>query len=391
MEFARFLEVVRIGYELETRTVDGRTLADIERIQHEGTECHTDASLYPNWRNEIITAVRMRAPRAQVLLTNIGRYLDSSAASPNLASLTAGIVSLVDASRLGPEGKEAVKRAIAQKLEINTRFIGTPIGTGRMRINDSMHRLYSTAMAGHTAVPDGSVSGPEIKTDRPLSFVEAVEHAGRLATLPDIVVDSGCSFHIHLSYPGMDLTYSQELQAKLLISTATSTVPDSVRSRWRSDSRDRYFKPILTQDKYAFVSHRPAHGTWEFRAFGNVSSDVEMKACILAAITALHASVYGTTMNEISTLMPYLNWESDRGHFRTSMNSAIAGNGFDFMPLRQAAVRGIQQKIERSESVIQDWTDNIAFEREAQITRTAELASLNAAIASHNTGETVPF
>lgn len=133
---------------------------------------------------------------------------------------------------------------------------------------------------------DGSVSGGELRTNgalNPSQFMKCVkavfEH--------DFNVDTGCSFHIHLSVPGVSHSFGAKFQAELqaYFLDNFNRLPRTVRDRLTS-SNIRYCKFQASTDKFSAV-HAHSLNTWEFRLFGNLNSETDARRCLLLAIESL--------------------------------------------------------------------------------------------------------
>lgn len=134
---------------------------------------------------------------------------------------------------------------------------------------------------------DNSVRGGEVRTLGALKPTEFMAAATALFTGHDFEIDTGCSFHIHLSVPGIRHTYGTRLQGELMayILENSHRLPESVRDRLCSDAvRFCMFK--LDRDKMRAVHGHPQR-TWEFRLFGNVTNQYDAWKCLLLAIDAL--------------------------------------------------------------------------------------------------------
>lgn len=133
---------------------------------------------------------------------------------------------------------------------------------------------------------DGSVRGGEARTIGALTPTEFMAAATALFESHDFEIDTGCSFHIHLSVPGVDHVYSKAIQAEMFafLLQNQDRLPESVRTRLKKDSK--YFEFRLDTEKYRAV-HRHPQKTWEFRLFGNVSTALDAWKCLLLAIDTL--------------------------------------------------------------------------------------------------------
>lgn len=141
-------------------------------------------------------------------------------------------------------------------------------------------------------VVDGSVDGVEIRTKgapTAAAFLRSAKYVFKLVQQKIITVDSHCSFHIHISFPGVKHKYTSRFQRLLIegLLKQAHTLPDSVLERWaNSNWREQYFQLNLSDDKYTFINFHDSLETWEFRCFGNVSTFHEAVACLKAAILA---------------------------------------------------------------------------------------------------------
>lgn len=135
---------------------------------------------------------------------------------------------------------------------------------------------------------DQSVRGGEIRTEGALSPTQFVKIASDLLNNNEFEVDNGCSFHIHLSVPGVEHQYGKKFQAEMIayLLENVKRLPESVQKRLRSDPCDRYAKFHVSKDKFSAI-HFHGQGTWEFRLFGNVSDASDARRCLLVAIEAL--------------------------------------------------------------------------------------------------------
>lgn len=153
---------------------------------------------------------------------------------------------------------------------------------------DESDELNLNVPEGLIAKHDGSVEGPEFivegnGTDAPDFSILLKKLLKRFK----LKVDVGCSFHIHLSVPGIAHTYGPMLQCHMMeyLLLNVSKVPKCVRDRWKSDVG--YFKPQIDQDKYTFVHFHQSLRTWEFRCFGNVNTVKDGMKCLKLAVEAL--------------------------------------------------------------------------------------------------------
>lgn len=137
-------------------------------------------------------------------------------------------------------------------------------------------------------VSDGSVSGPEIKPKRPLSFTEA-ESALDVLFKNEMVVDTRCSFHVHVSINGNHARYDEKIQMYMIefLVANIHNVPASCRARWMNRYQvARYFAILPSADKYSFIHFHRRFKTWEFRCFGNITNSADAISCLKLAAGA---------------------------------------------------------------------------------------------------------
>jgi hypothetical protein len=144
-------------------------------------------------------------------------------------------------------------------------------------------------------VPDSSVKGGEIVTQGPMTIrdllvvLKAIFDKEGGSDRLRLDVDTGCSFHVHLSVPGLEREERQSetdaiLQTQMALAAVQQVLAlrDSanakgLQKRLRSKARNRFARirsaHKLKNDraKYSAV-HRHGLGTWEFRLLGNVNS-----------------------------------------------------------------------------------------------------------------------
>lgn len=184
-------------------------------------------------------------------------------------------------------------------------------------LSSNPERYYPTTDAyGDLSLPeyleltdDSSVRGGEIRTVGPLTanqFFVAMKDAFDL----DLSIDSGCSFHIHLSLVGMQHKYGKNLQYNMMkyLIENFEFWPDSVKKRIKNT---KYYKFDITRDKYSMVNFHE-QGTWEFRIFGNVTNALDGYKCLILACRALQYAYSMQALGEspidrLDGIIPYLD------------------------------------------------------------------------------------
>lgn len=129
---------------------------------------------------------------------------------------------------------------------------------------------------------DGTVQGVEIITAGGHPRGRLREAIDRAFSVPH-VIDTKCSFHIHVSGPARQPWWwgKPEFQwyACEYIAANMASVPDTCRARWQSDDwLSRYFAIRSGTGKYHFVAFR-AH-TVEFRCWGNIQTAEDAKTVL---------------------------------------------------------------------------------------------------------------
>lgn len=136
---------------------------------------------------------------------------------------------------------------------------------------------------------DGTVRGFEFRTIGGLTLAEFGAAATPLFTL-NHVVDEGCSFHVHVSIPGVRHKYGPRMQKAMIeyLVQNQDKVPGSVLERWRGIHDNEYINGLLRNgNKYNFINKHARFNTWEFRCFGNVDNYEDAMRCLRLAVGAM--------------------------------------------------------------------------------------------------------
>lgn len=142
---------------------------------------------------------------------------------------------------------------------------------------------------------DSSVNGFEIRTVGGLDF-EKVKKAAEIVFSKKHRIDTGCSFHIHVSVEEVKPKYNAEFQWRMteFLLSRIKEVPESVLKRWKNVNVRNYFNYIPSSGKFSFVNRHQRCGTWEFRCFGNVHNAEDAIKCIILAAQAYRYAVKTT-------------------------------------------------------------------------------------------------
>lgn len=154
--------------------------------------------------------------------------------------------------------------------------------------DDGSYAVADEISAPHIEVgSDSSVSGGEVRTVGALKPTQFMAAATALFTGHDFEIDTGCSFHIHLSVPGVKHSYGPRLQGEMMTYLLENRhrLPESVQERLKSGAV-RFCQFRIDKDKMRAVHGHPQR-TWEFRLFGNVTNAHDAWKCLLLAIDAL--------------------------------------------------------------------------------------------------------
>lgn len=163
----------------------------------------------------------------------------------------------------------------------------SPSNYGRSPLDHMRQTIDSNLLEAGT---DGSVAGFEFRTIGGLTYFQFLGEANRLFRHTH-VIDEKCSYHIHLSLPGVRHRYGKRFQAAMIeyVCSQWDRFPSGLKSRLKKITDMTYFKKLITNgtDKYAFIRFHPEYGTWEFRCFGNIQTAAEAKTCLDIAIEAM--------------------------------------------------------------------------------------------------------
>lgn len=315
------LSMVHCGFELETQAVNGLSYSrfeeersgsgeiDFERIDAAITDLlnglrWNEDTLRMEASSSIVDSVRaatftfnrdelfnkLARCAAQVVTVAMVREYANRVSIPSRASL----LQFLDYMNAVSELDETRRGTIANLL-----FVALKGREVRRWLRDVAfsHSHYATRSTGSVHVPDtvdakpdGSVRGPEFATRGPLKAVQFRKALAELTGRNRLTVDERCSFHIHLSIPGIRHKYGKRLQSwiyeALLQQTKRYHKGLTLRLQ-NSDWRQQYFPFNKNSGKYDAVAFRKEHGTWEFRLFGNVTTEQEGWECLRMAVEAL--------------------------------------------------------------------------------------------------------
>ena len=304
------LATVRCGFELETQAVDGKDYDEL-RLGDDDNEDRFDADAYACARSDAINNALSSLDFSNTFLDVLNgattyRVGDYSVRSTNIKETVQKICTTFQEQYAWAEQAETYE-AYLSDYEVTWDEVNDLEGV-RNALHDFQEFIADEATdhisPSDFAVPreesdfnlpnglqakhDGSVRGPEIivaGNGTTASKFSAL--LSQLTTEFDLEVDTGCSFHIHVSVPGITHTYGEKLQLYMMeyILRNIHRVPECVKDRWNYDTR--YFKPHISREKFSFVHHHSRCNTWEFRCFGNIDSHADGMRCLQLAVEAM--------------------------------------------------------------------------------------------------------
>jgi hypothetical protein len=262
--------MIRCGFELETQATESN--CDDQEIDHESAD----------------EAIREEAEREfNEIPRNIRNALCDSTVDDVMNDLQDRIRENFDYSDYMQSNDDALQDEIDNAIGI------------AMRDDNSFSKVNKPKIQ---CGKDGSVEGYEFRTIGALTYAQFVI-ASRAAFSLDHTIDEACSFHVHLSIPGVKHSYGDRFQLALVeyLIENIGRIPQSVRSRWKYAPSNQYIKGLLSsKNKYSFV-YAHEQGTWEFRCFGNVHNTKDGLTCLNIAIEAM-AHAYQVTQQSKSLL-----------------------------------------------------------------------------------------
>ena len=281
------LDSFRFGFELETQSLDGMTC--------EGGEPEIDEEAYSqelaDYQQDLAESYSLSLSRIPEEIQNQLQLLAANTPSED-ECLARDIIERGSTTynTLQTALNDACASAMASLLEsLEERW------TDRFEPSEHCYTRSEPEWnlpAGLTWTPDQSVAGPEIKVDSPNGalFGDCMKMLQDLVTNHELLVDTNCSFHVHVSVPEIEHVYGPNLQSYLLeyftLPATWARVPEAVKVRLAGRAR-KWCKPQVSSEKMSFVHYHASFKTWEFRCFGNVSTLGDTKTCMQLAAEAL--------------------------------------------------------------------------------------------------------
>lgn len=281
---------VKLGFELETQAVNGKEYDELRRVELTETQIQAKVTEYlDRFRSKPANKLPNRELSGMysevyaVLLAELTKvYQSDSWVTPNVNSMNRRsqfMRYMLGADlTVGDLYTDEVRQAVYDiKSQATVEYHDKP----------NLPRLPRGIQAKY----DSSVSGPEFVvagSGKPIP--QCLKLLRRLLRRFDLAVDDRCSFHVHVSVPGLKHYYGANLQAYMYeyLLNNLHRVPDSVLKRWQNeDQRDEYFQLRIQDHKYSFVHYHARCKTWEFRCFGDVSDFKSGAKCFKLAVEAL--------------------------------------------------------------------------------------------------------
>lgn len=297
------LKLAKVGFELETQSVDGNTWEEFENAEGDREpdfEAMSEAAservsdlMSSEGKYDILTVLDNVRIQTRNELQELAEQLGFNSEDCEETDLHLWLfhkemsirnLTKVD-TRLRDRIAEQLFTSIYENLDssdyVNTRSPDDSEAPSYFGVNSNCFDLES----------DGSVDGPEIKTkDGGVTPTQFVKLASELFDKHDLAIDEGCSFHIHVSVQGVQHTFGKQFQADLYsyLIEHFDSLPASVKDRWlNEEKRNRYFELKISTDKFSFVNYHSRCGTWEFRCFGNVTNTQDARICMMLALNAM--------------------------------------------------------------------------------------------------------
>lgn len=138
---------------------------------------------------------------------------------------------------------------------------------------------------------DQSVSGREIRTDKGETYDDLMTLSSEIFEAIEAsnhYIDSDCSCHLHIQLGDIKHYFGDgNLQGAMMEYFAFNLdrLPASVKKRLEGGG-NRWINPYLSHDKFRWVHFHP-QGTIEFRLFGNIDNQEDLKVCIELALESL--------------------------------------------------------------------------------------------------------
>jgi hypothetical protein len=317
------LRLFRAGFEFEFHELNGVSRDDLGGIDF---EADVDSDLLLDRSIEALS----EASDVEILdslssSNNLSRFLKDLVAKSNL--YLSDIKSIAEKSRRVCKEAQAIDDCIEEAMANwrsdweNHELENNPEDYYPRK--DESYDIPSLDGLSLEVGSDSSVRGGEIRTEGGLTIGEfykcakAVFHSEN-----EWRVDSGCSFHIHLSVPSVKHAYGESLQASMIeyLLNNVKRLPISVRKRLNS-SAIKWCKPQISQEKYSMI-HFHSQGTWEFRLFGNIADVREAMACLLLACEAMQYA-YHVQATGRRNVHDQVSRETMQGLYHTCLEQGI--------------------------------------------------------------------
>lgn len=308
------LDAIKGGWELETQNVDGYTYEQIISNRPKvkipvGYQAACDAWAEAAYRKMTYADILVHKtfnPSVKAIDDEIASYGIRSRLSPH--------TTLDEMIRLSDNG--SYLKASITNFKGNLKLIAS------MAVDRGDPAAWTPwnfkVPDGVVYAPDGTVSGPEFKIEgygcKAGPFISRLK---KLLANHTMQVDEGCSFHIHISVPGIEHKYGKLLQVRMMeyLMRNLERVPEDVKKRWRKSTE--YFKPHVSTDKYSFVHFHNRYKTWEFRCFGNINNVSDAAQCLRLAVGALQYAYKCQLGTAKSHYAVWTDWKPQ--HFQTML------------------------------------------------------------------------
>lgn len=287
------MQSVRCGFELETQKVDGMDYDDFFEIEHEFDEEKYD-SYIDDQVSSVFQSLEPETEVSRILMIEVINPIFNAALrfiATDSTWKTSYPIHLPSKLSLRwvydyiPETALPSKESVLDALQ---EYFRDRVDSSDDCFNSERRVNNLPKIDGIVCDDDGSVSGIEFKIAG--NGTTASRFSKLLKNLYrdyELDIDEICSFHIHISIPGIQHNYGPLMQCHLMeyLLSNLHRVPDRVQERWASDPK--FFNPRISREKFSFVHFHENYGTWEFRCFGNVQNHREGMQCLKLAVEAM--------------------------------------------------------------------------------------------------------
>lgn len=271
------LKAVKIGFELETQKYEGKTKQQLDDIVINRGDKKSPIYVVDDEKVKALKVARGMEKLDKHGIAYLAEIYDSirkfNRVIPNSDLLkTKDINSVLTAFGYDPS-------KFAAKLTAHNAVTDD-------ELKKASKEIFYPQFPGVVSAADGTVTGFEFRSEGNGVTAQEFRKLTKAVFNGAHKIDTGCSFHIHLSLDGIKHRYGKNFQAFATdyILRHWSFLPESVQRRI---SNYDYYRPRISTDKYTAVAYHQRYYTWEFRIFGNVQNAKEASICLIMALRAM--------------------------------------------------------------------------------------------------------